>query len=135
MGSDLRFVCWTVAKFPATSKQSKRTLSSKRQGRAKQKPTSSLDAYDYYLPGCAAMCQYTRDSTEQAIAADGIVAIGAPPPFLRLAEVGMLGLLCGPQSSADASFFIERTQEPSVTTYLRPNRLLVKMQVSSAVQR
>jgi hypothetical protein len=78
------------------------------------------------------LCQYTRDSTEQAIAADGIVAIGATP---ALFAVGMLGLLCGPQSSADASFFIERTQEPSVTTYLRPNRLLVKMQVSSAVQR
>jgi adenylate cyclase len=35
--------------------------------RAKRKPTSSLDAYDYYLRGLAAHWQYTRDSNEQAI--------------------------------------------------------------------
>jgi adenylate cyclase len=35
--------------------------------RAKQKPTSSLDAYDYYLRAQAAAWQYTRDATDQAI--------------------------------------------------------------------
>ena len=36
--------------------------------RAKRKPTSSLDAYDYYLRGRAARWQLTRDGTDQAIA-------------------------------------------------------------------
>jgi adenylate cyclase len=35
--------------------------------RAKRKPTSSLDAYDYYLRGLAAHWQYTRDGTDQAV--------------------------------------------------------------------
>jgi adenylate cyclase len=35
--------------------------------RAKRKPTSSLDAYDYYLRGLAARWQYTRDGTDQAV--------------------------------------------------------------------
>src|ERR1700693_2511546 len=35
--------------------------------RAKRKPTSSLDAYDYYLRGLAAHRQYTRDGTDQAV--------------------------------------------------------------------
>jgi tetratricopeptide (TPR) repeat protein len=35
--------------------------------RAKRKPTSSLDAYDYYLRGLAAHCQYTKDGTDQAV--------------------------------------------------------------------
>jgi len=35
--------------------------------RAKRKPPSSLDAYDYYLRGLAARWQYTRDGTDQAV--------------------------------------------------------------------
>jgi TolB-like protein/class 3 adenylate cyclase len=35
--------------------------------RAKRKPTSSLDAYDYYLRAQAAHWQYTRDGTDQAV--------------------------------------------------------------------
>jgi len=35
--------------------------------RAKRKPTSSLDAYDYYLRGQAAHWQYTRDANDQAV--------------------------------------------------------------------
>ncbi len=35
--------------------------------RAKRKPTSSLDAYDYYLRAQAAHLQYTKDGTDQAI--------------------------------------------------------------------
>jgi adenylate cyclase len=35
--------------------------------RAKRKPTSSLDAYDYYLRALAAHWQYTRDATDQAV--------------------------------------------------------------------
>ena len=34
--------------------------------RAKRKPTSSLDAYDYYLRGLAAHWQYTREAMDQA---------------------------------------------------------------------
>jgi adenylate cyclase len=36
--------------------------------RAERKPTSSLDAYDYYLRGLSAHWQYTRDGTDQAVA-------------------------------------------------------------------
>jgi tetratricopeptide (TPR) repeat protein len=36
--------------------------------RAKRKPTSSLDAYDYYLRATAARWERTRDATDQAIA-------------------------------------------------------------------
>ena len=35
--------------------------------RAKRKPTSSLDAYDYYLRAQAAHLQFTRDGAEQAV--------------------------------------------------------------------
>jgi adenylate cyclase len=35
--------------------------------RARRKPTSSLDAYDYYLRAQAAHLQYTKDGTDQAI--------------------------------------------------------------------
>jgi TolB-like protein/class 3 adenylate cyclase len=35
--------------------------------RAKRKPTSNLDAYDYYLRAEAAHFEYTRDATDQAI--------------------------------------------------------------------
>src|SRR4029078_3974689 len=35
--------------------------------RAKRKPISSLDAYDYYLRAQAAAFQYTRDGTDEAI--------------------------------------------------------------------
>jgi adenylate cyclase len=35
--------------------------------RAKRKPTGSLDAYDYYLRAQAALWQYTKDATNQAI--------------------------------------------------------------------
>ncbi len=35
--------------------------------RAKRKPTSSLDAYDYFLRAQAAHWQFTRDATDQAI--------------------------------------------------------------------
>jgi adenylate cyclase len=35
--------------------------------RAKRKPTSSLDAYDYFLRGQAAHWQFTKDSTDQAV--------------------------------------------------------------------
>ncbi|MGV7214256.1 winged helix-turn-helix domain-containing protein [Bradyrhizobium sp. UFLA05-112] len=35
--------------------------------RAKRKPTSNLDAYDYYLRGEAAHFEYTRDATDRAI--------------------------------------------------------------------
>jgi TolB-like protein len=35
--------------------------------RAKRKPTSSLDAYDYYLRAQAAHFQFTRDATDQAV--------------------------------------------------------------------
>jgi adenylate cyclase len=35
--------------------------------RAKRKPTNSLDAYDYYLRGLAALWQRTRDATDQAV--------------------------------------------------------------------
>jgi adenylate cyclase len=36
--------------------------------RAKRKPVSSLDAYDYYLRGQAAAFQYTKEGTDDAIA-------------------------------------------------------------------
>jgi TolB-like protein/class 3 adenylate cyclase len=35
--------------------------------RAKRKPTSSLDAYDYFLRGQAAHWQFTKDGTDQAV--------------------------------------------------------------------
>jgi adenylate cyclase len=35
--------------------------------RAKRKPTSSLDAYDYYLRSLTALWQRTRDATDQAV--------------------------------------------------------------------
>jgi adenylate cyclase len=35
--------------------------------RAKRKPTSSLDAYDYYLRGLAARWQYTKEAMDQAV--------------------------------------------------------------------
>jgi hypothetical protein len=35
--------------------------------RAKRKPTSSLDAYDYYLRGLTALWQYTKDGTDEAV--------------------------------------------------------------------
>jgi adenylate cyclase len=35
--------------------------------RAKRKPTSNLDAYDYYLRAEAAHFEYTRDATDQAV--------------------------------------------------------------------
>jgi adenylate cyclase len=35
--------------------------------RAKRKPTSSLDAYDYFQRAQAAMFQYTKDGTDQAV--------------------------------------------------------------------
>jgi tetratricopeptide (TPR) repeat protein len=35
--------------------------------RAKRKPTSSLDAYDYYLRAQAAHWQYTKDGTDEAV--------------------------------------------------------------------
>jgi TolB-like protein/class 3 adenylate cyclase len=59
--------------------------------RAKRKPTSSLDAYDYYLRGLAAHRQYTRDSNEQAV---GLYeqAIALDPQF-ALAYAGLAGAL------------------------------------------
>ena len=36
--------------------------------RAKQKPTASLDAYDYYLRGMAAVHLWTREGNEEALA-------------------------------------------------------------------
>lgn len=35
--------------------------------RAKRKPTSSLDAYDYYLRGMAAVHLWTREGNEEAL--------------------------------------------------------------------
>jgi adenylate cyclase len=57
--------------------------------RAKRKPTSSLDAYDYYLRGLAAHRQYTRDATDQAI---GLYeqAIALDPQFAP-AYLGLAG--------------------------------------------
>ena len=50
--------------------------------RAKRKPTSSLDAYDYYLRAQAAHWQFTKEATDQAI---GLYeqAIALDPQFAR----------------------------------------------------
>jgi adenylate cyclase len=76
--------------------------------RAKRKPTSSLDAYDYYLRGLAAHWQYTREATgqavglyEQAIALDPQFA----PAHSALAAVLNLRMVFGwsADPAADAS--------------------------------
>ena len=36
--------------------------------RAKRKPTESLDAYDYYLRGMAAVHRWTREGNDEALA-------------------------------------------------------------------
>jgi adenylate cyclase len=55
--------------------------------RAKRKPTSSLDAYDYYLRAEAAHFEYTRDATDRAV---GLYeqAIALDPQF-ALANAGL----------------------------------------------
>jgi adenylate cyclase len=55
--------------------------------RVNRKPTSSLDAYDYWLRGLAAHRQYTRDGTNQAITLYE-QAINLDPQF-ALAHAGL----------------------------------------------
>jgi TolB-like protein/class 3 adenylate cyclase len=61
--------------------------------RAKRKPTSSLDAYDYYLRALAAHWQYTRDGTDQAV---GLCeqAIALDPQFALAYAVLAAALTC-----------------------------------------
>jgi hypothetical protein len=43
------------------------SVSEAEMDRAKRKPTSSLDAYDYFLRAQAAHFQFTKEATDQAI--------------------------------------------------------------------
>jgi adenylate cyclase len=66
--------------------------------RAKRKPTSSLDAYDYYLRGQAATFQYTRDAMEEAIVLyEQAIALDPKfaPAYARLASTLASGTLWG----------------------------------------
>jgi adenylate cyclase len=83
--------------------------------RAKRKPTSSLDAYDYRLRGDAALFAYTKDGTNEAIALYER-AIALDPQF-ALAVSGLAAALNTRQTwewsndpAADASLAVEHAR-------------------------